>query len=366
MNITLSKLATFCLVLFAAFEIGCGTPSSPQPPSLNIPKPVGDLQAVRKGDTVYLRWTVPTETTDGQGIDPNKLGNTRICRGAVSEVPNSCKDLVAEVPTKADSTGHAEASDKIAGYIGGSRDFLTYTVKVNNTRNKNAGPSNALPIFLAPSMPAPPRIDANLFPDAIRISFTAPPAPQSPNLRTNHLYRIVRTSDSADKKQPARVQVGELPATPGPESMLDKNFTWENKYSYKVIGVTQVISRDGKQLAEFEGEDSPEAVIIAHDIFPPARPSGLQAVYSALEQRKFIDLTWSPNDDSDIAGYNLYRKASDENTAPAKLNSELIKTTSYRDEKISSGKTYIYSVTAVDARGNESPMSQPAQEKVPQ
>src|SRR5258705_12915941 len=110
-----SKAAAF-LFLVTAILLGCGTPGAPQPPSLNVPKPVGDLQAVRKGDTVYLRWTVPTETTDGQGIEPNRLGTTRICRGAITEAPEGCKDLVAEIPTAADSTEHAETSDKIAGY----------------------------------------------------------------------------------------------------------------------------------------------------------------------------------------------------------------------------------------------------------
>jgi hypothetical protein len=147
--------------------------------------------------------------------------------------------------------------------------------------------------------------------------------------------------------------------------VLDKNFTWEKTYQYRVVGVTRVISREGKQLAEFEGEDSPVAMIVAHDVFPPARPSGLQAVYSALDTRKFIDLTWTSNDESDLSGYNVYRKTAD-NMAPLRINTELIKAPSFRDESVVAGNNYVYLVTAVDARGNESPMSEPTQEKVPQ
>src|SRR3954464_7265506 len=90
------KTAALLLLLTAIF-LGCGTPGAPQPPSLRVPKPVDDLQAVRKGDVVYLRWTVPTETTDGQGV--KGLGATRICRGYATDQPDSCKDLVAEVPS---------------------------------------------------------------------------------------------------------------------------------------------------------------------------------------------------------------------------------------------------------------------------
>jgi hypothetical protein len=357
------KTATV-LLLVSAFLLGCGTPGAPQPPSLNLPKPVSDLQAVRKGDTVHLRWTVPTETTDGQGV--KSFGTTRICRGYATNAPGSCTDLVAEVPTVAGSRGDQQASDPISKYIDGNRDFLTYTVRINNSRNKNAGLSNAVTVFLAPSMP-PPNVTAKLLPDAVQLSWDSPQPPSASKVNANYLYRIVRSTigDQAAKGQSGRVVIAEIPAIPGPAMVTDKNFTWEKNYEYRVTGVTHVLSRDGKKLAEFEGEDSPPVTIAAHDVFPPARPSGLQAVYSALESRKFIDLTWSPNDENDLAGYNVYRRTS-ESATPARINSDLVKTPSFRDENVVAGNTYIYSVTAVDARGNESPASDTASEKVPQ
>src|ERR1035438_2866865 len=47
-----------------------------------------------------------------------------------------------------------------------------------------------------------------------------------------------------------------------------------------------------------------------------------------------------------LAGYNVYR--SEANGSTVKLNSELVKSPSYRDSAVSSGKTYVYSVSAVD------------------
>src|SRR5215813_293249 len=53
---------------------GCAVPGAPLPPSLDIPKLVGDLKAVRKGETVTLTWTTPSETTDGELIrKPGKM-----------------------------------------------------------------------------------------------------------------------------------------------------------------------------------------------------------------------------------------------------------------------------------------------------
>ena len=47
--------------------------------------------------------------------------------------------------------------------------------------------------------------------------------------------------------------------------------------------------------------------VFTRDIYPPAQPGGLQAVFSSVGQKPFIDLTWAPNMESDLAGYNVYR-----------------------------------------------------------
>jgi fibronectin type 3 domain-containing protein len=40
----------------------------------------------------------------------------------------------------------------------------------------------------------------------------------------------------------------------------------------------------------------------------------------------------------------------------------MVKTPSFRDEKVQQGKTYIYGVTAVDTHGNEGPAAEAALE----
>jgi len=42
-----------------------------------------------------------------------------------------------------------------------------------------------------------------------------------------------------------------------------------------------------------------------------------------------------------------------------------VQVSSYRDENVEAGKTYFYTVSAVDLRGNESPRSAEAHETVP-
>lgn len=352
-------------LLCAALAVtGCGTPGAPQPPSLRLPKPVLDLQAIRKGDDVYLRWTVPTKTTDNSAVRAGGFGNTRICRGYVTEQAGSCRDIAADISTKADLSGAQTAIDHIADRIGGNRDFLSYTVKINNDSGRNAGPSNAVLIFVAPSLAAPPDLNAKLTSKEITVSWQAHELPTSSNLRAEYFYRVKRFLKDAAQRERAETTLTELPATPGPMTYTDRGFVWEKAYEYRVCGLTRVLSSDGKTLAEFEGQDSPIATVVAHDIFPPPVPTSLQAVYSSVESQRFIDLTWSTDLESDFAGYHVYR--SELGGAETKINAGLVKTPAYRDSNVTPGKTYTYRVTAVDARGNESAKSEPANEKVPE
>src|SRR5262249_40342193 len=119
----------------------------------------------------------------------------------------------------------------------------------------------------------------------------------------------------------------------------------------------------GKPEVEIDGDDTASIEVITHDVFPPAVPAGLQAVFSGEGQSSFIDLVWTPDTDSDLAGYDVYRH--EDGTEPMKLNTELVKTPAYRDKAVASGRQYFYVVSAVDVRGNESARSEEASEKVP-
>ena len=140
-------------------------------------------------------------------------------------------------------------------------------------------------------------------------------------------------------------------------SLVDSTLEWENTYSYRATVLTFATNRS------VEGDDTPSITVVAHDVFPPAAPMSLQAVFSGPGQKVFIDLIWHPNLESDIAGYNVYRHGP--GAAAVRVNSDMVKAPAFRDENVSSGHQYWYSITAVDLRGNESPHSEEASEKVP-
>ncbi len=144
--------------------------------------------------------------------------------------------------------------------------------------------------------------------------------------------------------------------------IVDHSFEWEETYSYRATVVT-LIHEEGKPEIQFEGDDTPAVKVFAHDVFPPGVPSGLQAVFSGVGQQTFIDLIWAPDTAADLAGYNVFRH--EPGAQPVKINSELVRTPAFRDRDVAPGRTYVYSVSAVDMRGNESVRSQEASEAVP-
>jgi len=333
------------------------------PPSLALPRTVDDLVAVRKGGRVVLTWTEPTLTTDRQNI--RHRGLTLICRAigvfpmkecaAVKRLPP--EDLHS-LPSVAGRRPQVAFEDALSPEMQGATQFATYAVEVQNRRGKSAGLSNQVRVPLAPALPAPADLRAEVTAKAVVLRWLAPDTlPAAANLE--FFYRVFRKL--ANTGQYTLVQ--ELPAKPGRETADERSFEWERAYDYKVTSATRVRLAGGEQV-EFEGDDSAVVHVFTRDIFPPATPTGLQAVFSGVGQKPFVDLTWAPNTDPDLAGYNVFRAEPGE--AARQLNDQLVKAPAFRDEHVVAGHRYIYSVRAVDERGNESARSETASESVPQ
>lgn len=361
---TFSRLSWLWLALALA---GCGSPGIPRPPSLDLPQPASDLRLVRKGDRAYLVWTVPTETTDGTTL--RHLGATSLCRSL--DVPmTKCTTPVGEVAPAppAAKTANAPAASKVqANYVdalpasmlsGNPEAQLFYSVSIMNQRGRSAGLSNIVSVPAFTSAPPPPDFQANLTGEGVTVSWTGIDKVTAAE-GVEHAYRVYRREEGTK----ADFLVGEMPLSPtSPCRLLDQTFEWEKKYEYRADVVTR-IHLSGKPVSQFEGDDSPVVHIFAHDVFPPAVPSGLRAVFSGVGQQPFIDLIWAPDTDADLAGYTIYRHEA--GGAATKINAGLVKPPAFRDTNVIWGHTYVYTVTAVDVRGNESAPSGEASETVP-
>jgi hypothetical protein len=353
---------------------GCAQMGPPMPPSLEVPKAPSDLRAARKGDKVTLTWTIPARTTDRQRV--RYLGKTQVCR-SVDATLKQCDAPMAEVAPPADfaATNKSPSAKKLtasfidtlpsAGEQANPTGFATYAVEVLNAAGRGAGVSNLARVPLVPALPPFSDFAAQPTGQGVLISWECPASSRRTGVK--YLFRIYRRLESsASATRIAEIDVTECAAAAGgaknSDSFLDQTFEWEKTYFYRA-SVISVVEVAGKPAVQVEGDDTPEVKVWAHDVFPPAVPSGLQAVFSGPGQEAFIDLIWAPVTDADLDGYNIYRH--EEGSAAAKVNTAPVKIPAFRDTQVVSGKTYFYSVSAVDLHGNESARSEEASENVP-
>lgn len=345
-------LALLCLSVLSA----CGSPGEPLPPSLELARPVRDLRAVRKGNTVTLTWTAPAVTTDRQNI--RHPGPVLVCRSTTEM--QKCGSAIATLPSVKTREQETTRSyrDTLSNFSTTQNAEFVYAVETLNSYGKSAGLSNQVEVPAAPTLQAPSELKAELSGDGVHLSWTrAAKVPESPGVQ--FIYRVYRREGGTN----AQAIAGEVAIREdGAPSFVDSSIEWEKTYSYRVTGVTMIGQSHSSEL-QVEGDDSPEITVVAHDVFPPATPSGLQAVFGGPGQKVFIDLIWAPALDADLGGYNVYR--SDGEMEAQKLNSSPVQAPAFRDDTVLLGHVYKYSVSAVDVRGNESPRSEATEEKVP-
>jgi hypothetical protein len=359
-------------VLAMAGLSGCASLGPPQTPSLELPHPPTDLRVSRKGDQVTLTWTIPARTMDRQSM--RHLGKTRICR-SVDPAPVTCDATLGEVEPPPNFVGGKKAGGPkmAAKYVGSLSSGLhldpkpqspfataTYAVEVLNSDGRGAGLSNQVHVSLAETLPPPPDFAARLTGQGVVLTWTGQLLSLTDPQSIRFSYRVFRRKESSEQQ----TLVGEVGAGGARAlSLTDQSFEWEETYYYHADTLT-VVSRTGKPDVSVEGDNTADVKIFAHDVFPPAVPTGLQAVFSGPGQQPFIDLIWAPVTDADLDGYNIYRH--EEGGTAVKANSAPVKTPAFRDMQAVAGKTYFYSVSAVDQRGNESGRSEEASESVPQ
>lgn len=348
--------AAASLSLSLTILAGCGTPASPQPPSLKLPTPVTDLGALRTGNDVHLQWTMPRRTTDKVLLSGDQKAH--ICRRIDTGSCDTAADLLFVPGKPAQFTDHLPSA-----LTTGSPRVLTYTVELRNHSDHTAGPSNST----STAAGAPPtRIEsftATVHPDGVVLHWT--PIPGDTLVR---LHRELVTKPGAPKPS-ERSGTAEPPQQTleisGPDKgiALDRDAALDNTYRYTAERVLKVtLTQPPVEVLSLPSET---ITIDAHDIFPPHVPGDLSIVPDP--EARAIDLSWSPVSDADVAGYAVYRRDSGSSAAPSRVSpAGQPVAPSFHDDAVQPGHTYLYSVSALDHDGNESPRSPEVEATLPQ
>jgi hypothetical protein len=338
----------------------CATPGAPLPPSLQLPRPVEDLNYIRKGSRVVLSWTPPSSTTEHLGL--KHPGATYICR-TVGRYPVDGCDMVkrlspSDVALVVDrKREQAIFEDALPENMISPAAFATYSIEVSNDRGRSAGLSNQVRVPLAPTLPPPQNLRASVTAQGPELTWDSGAFTAISGLSFS--YRILRRLEAV----PTFSTIDTIPANAaGPATYVDRAFEWQKRYEYKIVPVTQLASQVSSG-RDVEGDDSAVIAVEAQDVFPPAKPTSVQAVFSSVGQKPFIDLSWTPNTETDLAGYEVYRREG--TSEPMKINAQPVKAPSFRDDDVRPGAKYFYSVVAIDLRNNQSSRSDEANETVP-
>jgi hypothetical protein len=341
--------------------IGCGAPAAPAPPSLNLPTPVANLSAVRIGDSVHLAWTMPTRTTDHLPL--RHPVTTRICR-AVDGGPCTNAGTLSVAPGAAGAYTDALPSD-----LTNSPDrLLRYEVSLQNHGGKSAGPSNPAYSAAGSSPAAVTGLTGQVRQDGVLLSWKPVPAPGR-----SILFRIERLQLTTLPPQESRSSPLATPAPSSTQTLvvrgrdgedpghaIDTSALFNQRYRYVVERVASV-DYSGRSV-EIQGPPSEAIEVATTDHFPPAVPQGLVAVADSAAGA--IDLSWTPDSDSDLAAYRVYRRDV-QGGGPAQRVASVGVETSFRDTAVHPEHKYAYSVSAVDQSGNESKRSQEVEETLP-
>jgi hypothetical protein len=205
------------------------------------------------------------------------------------------------------------------------------------TRSGRFGQPVRVTVPLVTPLAPPTGVAARFTESAIALDWTPPPADAGADVP---MFNVYPTS--------GRTAINAAPlATPTYEHTLAEY----GKEQCFVVRSVQIVSG-----VPIESEASAPTCTTPQDIFPPAAPTGLQAVATP----DGVSLSWEATAAADLAGYVILRGESPGDTLQP-LTPEPIRETTYRDTTVKPGVTYVYAVAAVDRATppNASPRSEP-------
>lgn len=341
---------------------GCGAPGEPQPPSPAIPAAISDLTAHQQGNGVQLVFTLPVRTTAGERlVEPPAI---EVFRGSLKpdgSPDNKTFQLVYTIPGALADTnaalGKIQFTDPLPPEQLHAKPGTTYAYRVRTraSKKKDSADSNTVVAKVYPVANRIASVDARVTQSAIELSWTAPDVAiiegSREPLAGYHVYRgelDPPLPSSNDLSQAKWKSPPTLLASSQSNSYGDTLFEFDRTYLYQV---RSIVIADGNLI---ESDDSAPAIVTPRDTFPPAPPQNVvEAEVPGADGAVTVDLSWSINSETDLAGYRVYR-SEQQGERGQPINAELLLSPAYRDISVSPSHRYWYTVTAVDRAGNES------------
>lgn len=314
-------MRTFIPVLCLVATAGCGYVGAPMPPALNIPERVQLVNASQQADQLVVGFLITGKTTDGLVL--KRLRAIELRAGPPAASMNLWAQQARQIPVDPPAIDGHELRAPVAGWE--NQDIVVAVRAIGPTGRPGAW-SEPLTVHVLPA-PATPVVSAIPGPEGITLSWPRMGAPAGTKWR---IFRKKKGDEQA-------VALAESPEPRWTDAAMEENA----EFIYQV----QALVPAGSRLAE--SERSREIAVTYKDVFPPTVPASLSAIAGVGS----IELTWEPNREPDLRGYQIYR--AEASGALAKIG-ELTGEVTYSDKAVEHAKRYVYAVSAVDKLGNES------------
>ncbi|MDX2042262.1 MAG: hypothetical protein SF097_13490 [Acidobacteriota bacterium] len=334
----------------------CGKIGDPIPPTPRAPLIVEELQVAQQGAELILSFPLKIGKNKPRRIDVYRaVESASDPEGVTIETFSARASLINSVEQIPEKTSTISFRDALDLKSNARNQRYRYAVRLVNQSGQAADFSNYAMIVPLFDLALPPtalkiaqqerQIDLNWAAPAANESGTAPA-----NVAGYNLYR--RSGDAVVK----------LNAQPLAEPRFtDRNFAFGAEYQYTVRALS-LLPGSVSLASAIESNESAPLAHTPKDTFPPVAPNPV----TLASIGGLVSLFWPLNQETDVAGYNIYRAESDQTPSAqwTKLNTQLHKTASFRDDRVQVGKQYFYQVTAVDVYGNESLRSEVKSETV--
>lgn len=355
-----ASLRLCILIVVALTIVGCGKRKPPVPPKERVLQKV-EVVGFQRGNKVILSWKMPARNAGkGSSLHIERADIYRLAeplnspQSLTEEEFSNRANIIAAYKINDDDFGlkTLQYSDQLQ--FAGQAVRLRYAIRLVNASGQKAGYSNFLLIEPAARVAnAPLKLTTSLSQTTVSLKWSEPTGNIDGTTPASILgYNIYR---SPSEKEPAR-QLNQSPVTKS--EFADENFEFGKKYYYFVRAVSV-----GSQAEPVESAESPIVSLETIDKFPPSAPT---AITLGVGQN-MISIFFAVNPETDIAGYSIYR-STDENLDKAKwelITPELLKTNTFQDKTVESGKTYFYYITATDKYKNISEPSDVVSEELP-
>ncbi len=150
-------------------------------------------------------------------------------------------------------------------------------------------------------------------------------------------YNVYRSPNTAD----SYVKINSAPVTGN--SFFDSGLIDNLTYYYKITAVDYAGNESGFSRAV--------SVTPTLDDIPPATPTGFTVKDPRTGNK--LQLSWEPNQETDFAGYIVYRANSSEGRFE-RVTPEVLTDTTYIDTNVENNVEYFYQLAAIDDVGNKS------------